>query len=277
MIAAIVLAVTLAPAMASQPPEEGACTIMHPDIEITNSTADQHVSDATGALKLAPLNPDFVAYQKSPLGTVGDHICGYIPPPMDLSHLDNIPVERLQAPGELPGSFDWRDSGNVTPVKDQASCGTCWTFGTTSVLESAVLINEGAAYNFSEQSVALCVDPSWVYMYDDPNDPCMAGGWGELAAEVFIKKGSVSESCNPYNTTALNCGGSCLCDDCTPVKRVDGYRLATNNGSEIDVIKRAVYDHGPVTMSFYYNDGGTYMNATWGTIYDYYPRPESAK
>ncbi|MHC1574328.1 MAG: C1 family peptidase [Candidatus Methanogasteraceae archaeon] len=276
VIVTIVLAVTLAPAMASQPPDEYPGTIMHPDIEITNSTADQHVSDATGALQLAPLNPDFVAYQKSPLGIVGDHICGYVPPPMDLSHLDNIPVERLQVPGELPSSFDWRDSGNVTPVKDQTSCGTCWTFGTTSVLESAVLINEGAAYNFSEQSVALCVDRSWTYLYNNTGNPGNAGGWGELAAEVFIKKGSVSESCNPYNTTALNCGGSCLCDDCTPVKRVDGYRLATNNGSEIDVIKSAIYDHGPVTMSFYWNSGGNYTNSTWGTVYDYYPSPESA-
>jgi C1A family cysteine protease len=75
---------------------------------------------------------------------------------MDLSHLDEIPVKRVQAPG-LPSSFDWRASGNVTSVKNQNSCGTCWIFGTTSVLESAVLINEGAEYNFSEQSIALCV------------------------------------------------------------------------------------------------------------------------
>ena len=276
VIAAIVIAVTLAPAMASQPPDEDSCTIMHPDIEITNSTADQHVSDATGAFQSAPLNPDFVAYQKSPLKTSGDHVCGYIPPPMDLSHLDDIPVKRLQAPGVLPISFDWRDSGNVTSVKNQASCGTCWTFGTTSVLESAVLIHEGAEYNFSEQSVALCVDRSWTYLYDGTDDPCNAGGNSFKASEVFIRKGSVLESCNPYNGSALNCGGSCVCDNCTPVTRVDGYRLVTNNGSEIDVIKNAVYSHGPVTMSFYWHSSGSHTDATWGTIYDYYPCPESA-
>ena len=276
VVMAIVLAATLAPAMASQPTDEDPCTIMHPDIEITNSTADQHVSNATGALQLAPLNPDFVAYRKSPLRTSGDYICGYIPPPMDLSHLDDIPVKRLQAPGALPSSFDWRDSGNVTPVKDQASCGTCWTFGTTSVLESAVLINEGAEYNFSEQSVALCVDRSWTYLYDNSTDPCKPGGWGWLAAEVFIRKGSVLESCNPYNTAALNCDGSCVCDDCTPVKRVDGYRLVTNNGSEIDMIKNAVYDHGPVTMSFFVNWSAFDEVEPWGTIHDYYPCSGSA-
>ncbi|MEA1908544.1 MAG: C1 family peptidase, partial [Euryarchaeota archaeon] len=268
VIAAIFLAVTLAPAMASQPPDKDPC--------ITNHAADQHVSNATGALKLAPLNPDFVAYQKSPLGTSDDHVCGYIPPPTDLSHLDDIPVERLQAPGALPSSFDWRDSGNVTPVKDQDPCGTCWTFGTTSVLESAVLINEGAEYNFSERSVALCVDRSWTYLYDGADDPCMAGGNSLIASEVFIRKGLVLESCNPYNTTALNCDGSCVCDDCAPVKMVDGYRLVTGNGSEIDAIKSAVYDHGPVTMSFYWHSSENYTNATWGAIYDCYPCTEPA-
>ena len=205
--------------------------------------------------------------------------CGYIPPPMDLSHLDEIPVKRIQAPCALP-SFDWRDSGSVTPVKDQCPCGTCWIFGTTSVLESAVLINGGAEYNFSEQSVALCVDRSWTYLYDSPTDPCNSGGWGGLAAEVFIKKGSVPESCNPYNTLDLNCDGSCVCDYCVPVKRVDGYRLVTNDGSEIGEIKTAVHDHGPVTMSFNYaNTSGcanVYDDPTWGIIYDYYPGPESS-
>ena len=84
VIATIVLAVTLAPAMAIQPPDEDACTI---------------------------IRPDFVAYQNSPLKTLG----------------------------------------------------------TTSVLESSVLIKEGAAYNFSERSVA----------------PGNAGGDGFSANEVF--------------------------------------------------------------------------------------------
>lgn len=203
-------------------------------------------------------------------------ICGYIPPPMDLSHLDEIPVKRIQEPDKLPDRFDWRDSGNVTSVKNQNPCGTCWTFGTTSVLESAVLINEGVAYDFSEQSVVLCVDRSWTYLYDDSGDPCNAGGWSGLASEVFIKKGSVQESCNPYDGSALKCGGLCVCDECAPARRVDGYRLVTNNGSDLDTIKAAVYDHGPVTMSFNYTNTHKYYDATWGTIYDHYPSPESS-
>ncbi len=222
----------------------------------------------TEVLQLAELNPDFVEFCENP----PEPFYGYIPPPMDLSHLDSLQVKPLQAQ-EFSSSFDWRDYGKVTTVKDQRPCGTCWIFGTTSVLESAVLIMGESAYDFSEQSVALCVDRSWTYMYDDADDPGDAGGWSWQAAEVFLKKGSVLESCNPYNTTALNCDGSCVCDDCTHVKKVDGYRLATNDGSQIDVIKDAVCNHGPVTMSFFVNGSAFYTVEPWGTIYDYYPCP----
>ncbi len=226
-------------------------------------------SAAGKTLQSAPLNPAFVEYCENP----SEPLYGYIPPPMDLSHLDSIPVKQLQAQGPLPSSFDWRDYGKMTPVKDQSACATCWIFGTTSVLESAVLIGESAEYDFSEQSVALCVDRSWIYLYDGADDPCMAEGNSFKASEVFIKKGSVLESCNPYNTTALNCDGFCVCDDCTPVKKVDGYRLATNDGSQIDVIKDAVCNHGPVSMGFFSDPNGSYIVEPWGTIYDHYPSP----
>ena len=52
---------------------------------------------------LAPQNPDFVAYCKNQPDTSS----GYIPSPIDLSHLDQLPVERLSGPYTLPSRFDW--------------------------------------------------------------------------------------------------------------------------------------------------------------------------
>ena len=257
LIAAIVVLTTATSALSLS---EGTCTVKE------CNRYGKGVED-TGEFQLAPLNPDFEARRDNPT----EAFFGYIPPPVDVSHLDQLPAKRLPRSYVLPSNFDWRDYGKVTPVKEQDPCGTCWVFSTTSVLESAVLMGEGATYDFSEQSVALCVDRSWVYMYDDSDDPCNAGGWSWLASEVFIRKGTVSESCNPYDGSALNCDGSCVCDDCPPVKKVNGYRLVTNDGSEIDVIKNAVYSQEPVIMAYQHDSSYLYWNSTYGYIYDNYP------
>jgi C1A family cysteine protease len=50
----------------------------------------------------------------------------------------------------LPAAFDWSTGGSlyngknyVTPVRNQASCGSCWAFATTAALESYTLIQGG--------------------------------------------------------------------------------------------------------------------------------------
>jgi len=35
---------------------------------------------------------------------------------------------------DLPSSYDWRDYGAVTPVKDQDGCGSCWDFAAVGAL-----------------------------------------------------------------------------------------------------------------------------------------------
>ena len=195
---------------------------------------------------------------------------GYVAPPLDLRHLDRD-VSLLQTVEAVPAAFDWRDHGMVTAIKQQDGCGTCWAFGTTSVLESAVLMAEGTAYDFSEQSATLCVDPAWTYYYDEPNDPCLAGGWSWLATESFIRKGAVLESCNAYDPAALKCDGACPgCDTCPEAKRVNGYRFVTGDQGATDLIKQAVHAHGPTTMAFFWaNDHAYATGEPYGTIYDY--------
>lgn len=54
---------------------------------------------------------------------------------------------------DVPESLDWRLYGAVTPVKDQAICGSCWSFATTGTIEGALFLKVKDIF------VCVCVWP----------------------------------------------------------------------------------------------------------------------
>jgi inhibitor of cysteine peptidase len=149
----------------------------------------------------------------------------------------------------LPSSWDWRTSGIVPPVRNQGSCGSCWSFGTVGVMESAVKKGGGPLTDFSEQFLISCNKDGW---------SCNGG----LTANKYHYNtlgtsqtaiGAVLESAKPY--TASN--GTCTTSYSHPYK-LSGWAFIT--GSEwtmptVDQIKNAIYTYGPITAGVCVDSG----------------------
>lgn len=56
---------------------------------------------------------------------------------------------------DVPESFDWRDKGVVTDIKDQGSVGSCWAFSTVGNVEGQWAL---AGHNLTSLSAEQLVD-----------------------------------------------------------------------------------------------------------------------
>ena len=104
--------------------------------------------------------------------------------------------------GDAPERVDWREKGAVTPVKDQASCGSCWAFSTTGTTEGAYAISTGKLVSLSEQQL---VDCATIPKYE--NEGCN-GGWPWSALDYVYDHGLCTEEAYPYHGRDEECKDS---------------------------------------------------------------------
>jgi C1A family cysteine protease len=112
--------------------------------------------------------------------------------------------------GEVPNDIDWTTMGAVTPVKNQAQCGSCWAFSSTGAAEGAYFIKTGQLLSFSEQQLVDCSSSFG-------NHGC-SGGLMDNAFRYWVQNGICLES--DYGYTARD--GTCQ-KTCTPAAQPTGY------------------------------------------------------
>ena len=132
----------------------------------------------------------------------------------------------------FPPSFDWRDRGGVTSIKNQGGCGSCWAFCAAAALESQILISSGLEEDLSEQAVIAC---------NSDGDDC-GGGWMEAAYDLWMDSGAVREECMPYHAVDTE---ACIQESCEIAAILDDYYYV---GDTINDIKQAILG-GPVAVA----------------------------
>ncbi|KAF3707665.1 SH3 domain-binding protein 5 [Channa argus] len=164
----------------------------------------------------------------------------------------------------VPDSLDWRLYGAVTPVKDQAICGSCWSFATTGAVEGALFLKTGSLQVLSQQ---VLVDCSWGF----GNNGC-DGGEEWRAYEWIMKHGGIAtmESYGAY----MGMNGFCHVNSSQLTANIQSYTNVTSGDAE--ALKLALFKHGPVAVSIdashrsfvFYSHGVYYEPACGNTIDD---------
>ena len=159
-------------------------------------------------------------------------------------------VKKINA---APDSWDWREKGLVSPIKDQGACGGCYAFAAVGNLEGLYFKEKRVMKILSEQMIIDC----------DSYDSGCGGGLMEYAF-AFLKKAGGIMTNEDYQYKGIQ--GSCRLDESKFVDmQITGYiKLGSSSSTyspvDEDEIKEFLYENGPLAAALNANPLQTYSS-----------------
>ena len=155
-----------------------------------------------------------------------------------------VSEELRLAASQLPDSFDWRNRDGVdfvSPVRDQAQCGSCYAFASMAMMESRLRI-------LTNNSLQVVLSPQDVVGCSEYSQGCK-GGFPYLIAGKYAQDfGVVEESCFPYTGKDSACIPETGCTRYygTDYYYIGGYYGACNEPQ----MRLELVNNGPIAVSF---------------------------
>jgi hypothetical protein len=132
--------------------------------------------------------------------------------------------QRFSAPEDFsePESVDWVARGGVTSVKNQGTCGSCWTFSTVGALEGAMFVAGRPLVELSTQHILACDkggNGCGGGSMDQAFDWVAQNGVTSLKKEPYLCKDASSSECQHMTCSACSkrTGELCVLGNCSKV------------------------------------------------------------
>ena len=168
----------------------------------------------------------------------------------------------------LPENFDWRSLGAVTEVKNQAYCGSCWSFSTAADVEGTYFLSTGHLRSFSPQQLVEC---------NTVNAGC-DGGYPFAAMQYIAHFGGlVTWETLPYENVyeadaSKNPIGTPTCDTTIlndalkshEVAHLGGFQFVAMGPQDEDLMRLVLVKNGPLSVSFNANAMDFYVHGVVG-------------
>ncbi len=177
----------------------------------------------------------------------------------EIEFADNAP--HALSTNVYPATLDWRNKDGVnwvSPLLNQANCGSCVAFASIGVMETQERIASGNAnYNISlsPQNLFAC-----------GGGGCETGWMPDDAADFLQSKGVVDEACQPYLSGAtgqdLACSASCK-DAAKRTYKIASFSKPTAYFKNLDALRAALQKGPLVTTLSVYEDFMSYSSGVY--------------